>query len=287
MPDVVAQFVAASDNANEYADDRRKKIKPQALEDIDALLSSVEDRDDEFWESVGVDSELTVSDFDSVPINDRNIDWSLDFSGIVAAAGLQFFLDNREELILKPAAYRMQVVEPFNLTREQLQRAGRREILRIPLEGYKALQARYMNEFQALRAMKNAELFTELQSIGALQPFDKYVADSMGYVSRMTTHPPGSPQFKEAVADLVNLQSDSAQMSMNRRSVEALSVERQTSGELNMFLCWVLDPSSKHCDYCPARAGEIRTYAEWIETGLPGADVCRGGDRCNCHLVAV
>lgn len=287
MADTVSQFVAWSDNANEYSDQRREKLKPKALEDIDALMSDTNDRDEELWDSFDIDTDSTVDDYDAVEPRQRDLNWVNGFGAMAAAAGIQFFLDNRDALIIEPIAYRVQVLEPFNLTREQLVTAGKRKVQRVTLEGYQTLQNRFVSQFSVLKDMSNATLYAELQELKALQYFDKYAADSIGYVSRMTNHPPGSPQFKESVADLVNMQSGSAQQRMNRRSIEALSVERQTNGEENILMCWVLDPTSKHCEYCPSRAGEIATYGQWIELGLPGADVCRGGDRCNCHLVAV
>lgn len=287
MSNTIAGFVAASDNANEYADERVNGAKQAALEDIDGLMSGVEDRDAELWYENGVDAEVIISDYDDVPVVDRGIDWVEGVSGIAALSGLQYLLDNREELIFKPAAYRSQVMDPFNLTRQQLVTAGKREVMTVTVEGYQKLQAKYLNEFQLLRTVPDSQLYNILQRERALQPIEKLISNQAGYVSRMTNYPSGSPQFKEAVADLVNTNSTTALKGMNRRSVEGLSVERQLDGEESLLMAWVLDPSSSHCTYCPDRAGEVRTYAEWVDYGLPGAGVCRGGDKCNCHLVVV
>lgn len=287
MPDIISQYIANSDNANEYAEEQVKKVKARALEEIDRLLGDTDGRDTELWSSFEIDADQTTAEYDEQEPEQRDLNWTMGLSALSAAAGIQFFLDNREPLIILPAAYRAQVMDPFNLTREQLQSAARREVTRFTIEGYQTLQSKYLREFDFLKTMSNADLYGQLQDIKALQSFDKYVADSVGYVSRMTNYPPGSPQFKEALADLTNMQATSAQQRMNRRSVEALSVERQTGGDERILMCWVLDPTSSHCTYCPERAGEIMTYGEWVDFGLPGADVCRGGDRCNCHLVTV
>jgi hypothetical protein len=286
MTDVVSQFVAWSDNANEYADDKREALKQRALEDIDALLMDPSVRDGELWDALDVGDE-TVEDFDAVDTDARDLDWVLGFGGVASAAGVQFFLDNRDDLIIEPAAYRAQVLASFELTRQQLISAGKREVQKFSIEQYQSLQSRVVREFQFLKEISNTQLYRGLQSIGALKDFDKYVADATGYVSRMTSYPPGSPQFKEAVADITNMQATGAQRRMNRRSIEALSVERQTGGDETVLMCWVLDPTSAHCSYCPQRAGEIMTLGEWRNYGLPGADVCRGGDNCNCHLYEV
>jgi hypothetical protein len=287
MADSVSEFVAWSDNANEYADDLREKLKQRALEDIDNLMSDAGERDVDLWGSFDIDDDQVVSDYDGVAPQNRDLNWSLGLSAIAAASGIQFFLDSRDDMIIWPSAYRAQVMNPFNLTRDQLVRAGKRDVLRVTIDGYQKLQNQFVTQFSTLRNMSSSQLYFELQNIGGLQSFDKYVSDSMGYVSRMTSYPPGSPQFKSSVADLVNMQSTSAQQRMNRRSIESISVERQIDGNYDTLLCWVLDPTSSHCPYCPPRAGEVRTFAEWITEGLPGADVCKGGDRCNCHLVAV
>lgn len=287
MADKISQFVAWSDNANEYADMKREKLKQRALEDIDEIFSDVGARDGDLWESFDIDAELTVDDYDSVEPGQRDINWVAGFGAMAAAAGIQFFLDNRDDLLISPAAYRAQVLKDFELTRAELIRAGKREVIRFEIDGFQKLQYEFVEQFALLRDMSNTTLYAELQNMKALQSFDKYASDSIGYVSRMTNYPTGSPQFKEAVADLVNMHSTSAQQRINRRSIEALSVERQTKGDGSLQMVWVLDPTSKHCAYCPSRAGEIMSYNEWVAYGLPGADVCRGGDRCNCHLVII
>jgi hypothetical protein len=287
MADPVSEFVAWSDNAGEYADEQIVNLKQTALEDIDDLMNSPENRDVDLWGSFEVDEDLVVSDYEDAEPKTRDLNWVMGLGALAAASGIQFFLDNRDTTIIRPAAYRVQVMEPFSLNRRQLVTAGRRDVLRVSISRYQELQERVVREFNFLKNMNNSVLYSELQKIGALQSFDKYTADAVGYVSRMTNHPPGSPQFKEAVADLVNMESTGAQQRMNRRSIEALSVDRQTDGNENALMCWVLDPTSNHCPYCPANAGEVMTLAQWREVGLPGSDTCKGGDRCNCHLYAI
>jgi hypothetical protein len=203
---------------------------------------------------------------------------------MAAASTVQFFLDNRDPLLINPSAYRRQKLDKFNLTQAQLVQAGKREVVRLPITTFERLQAKYLAEFADLKALSNKELYTALNEVGALRSIEKQTADAMGYVSRMTNYPKGSPQWKEAVANLTDAQSKSGLMSMNRRSVETLSVLAQTGGDLNAEMVWLLDPTSSHCSYCPANAGLVMTYSEWLDFGLPGIDTCKGGDRCNCHL---
>jgi len=284
MPDAIANYVQASDNANEYANVLLEAIEPKALEDIDNLMHELGDRDEDLWNEIEVDAEQTVSDYEEVPANERGLEWVIGLAAVSAAATLQFFLDERDDLIIKPSAYRVQKMSPFNLTTEQLVQAGKRKAVFVPLETYETLQAKYVQEFAFLKQVDNSVLYNTLVEANSLKPIDKQIADATGYVSRMTNYPSGSPQFKEAVADLVSTQSKSGLMGMNRRSVEGISQFRKIGGDLQTLMVWILDPNSKHCSYCPARAGEVMTYEEWVADGLPGEDVCRGGSKCNCHL---
>ncbi|MCK5610760.1 hypothetical protein KAR91_53295 [Candidatus Pacearchaeota archaeon] len=286
MADIVSQFVAASDNANDYSQKQVDDIQQKALEDIDNLMTDTVERDVDLWEDWEIDPNLVITDYEDEELEDRGLDWNLGLSAMAAAATVQFFLVNREPLIINPAAYRRQKLDPFNLTRSQLEQAGRREIIRVPLKTYEKLQSKFVDEFAAIKNLSNKELYSVLNDAGALRSIEKHTADSMGYVSRMTNYPKGSPQWKEAVANLTSAQSKSGLMSMNRRSVETLSVLAQTGGDSQAELTWLLDPTSSHCSYCPANAGLTMTYDEWLDFGLPGFETCKGGDRCNCHLEA-
>jgi hypothetical protein len=287
MADTVSAFVAASDNANDYSQKQVDDIYPKALEDIDNLMRESVERDEELWENWDIDPELVVDDYDAEPIEDRGLNWTLGLAAISAASSVQFFLDNRVPLIINPSAYRAQKMDPFNLTQSQLEQAGRREVVRVPIKTYEKLQAQYVNEFSAIRSVSNKDLYEILESAGGLRPMEKHIADSVGYVSRMTNYQPGSPQFKEAVADLVDTNSKNSIRRMNRRSVEAMSALAETQGNPQTEMVWLLDPTSSHCIYCPNNAGVVMTYEEWLNLGLPGVDTCKGGDNCNCHLYRV
>jgi len=287
MADIVTEYIQANDNANEYSNKLLKEIQPQALEDIDDLIISDENRDVELWDEFEVDPGLVSADYDDTEVEDRDLDWVIGLAGLSAAASVQFFLDNREDLIINPSAYRLQKMDRFSMTREQLVRAGKREVLTVPLETYERLQANFVAEFSSLKNVGNKELYNILTETKALRPIEKHVADSMSYVSRMTNYPKGSPQFKGAVADLVNTETKQGLMGMNRRSVDMLNTVQKSGGDIKTLMVWILDPSSKHCQYCPEWAGEVRTLEEWESDGLPGAEVCAGGDKCNCHLDSI
>jgi len=280
-------FLVASDNANDYADSLIDGLRQQALEDIDELFNDETSRDTELWNEFDAPDELSIKDFDSVPEDERDLDWVEGIAGISAAALAQFFLMNREETLILPLAYREQVVGGLTISKAEVMRAAKRgfEVTRnVP---FATIQAARLEELAYIRAMSNVELFNTLAEVGALRSPEKMIADSIGYVSRMTNYRPDSPQFKEAVANLVNTNSTRALKSINRRSVESMYSFRAANGDLNTLMVWVVEFGPGTCSYCEARAGSIGTYAEFIESGLPGADICKGGDLCNCHLEAV
>lgn len=287
MASDVERFIIASDNASDYADHLIEGLEQAANEDIDDLYRRVEPRDLEFWETVEVNTEAVISDFDAVPRNERDLDWTLGLSGMSAAALYQFFLDNREDTIIKPTAYREQLLSGFNLSRAELVQAGKRGFEVAGEATFKRLQASFVNELAFMRNMSDAELYQFLVENGAMRPIDDAIASAQGYVSRMTTHAPGSPQFKEEVANLISRDSSRALKGMNRRAVENIYTARQVGGDVDRLMVWIVEGGKNICDYCAQRAGVVLTYLEWVEQGLPGSDVCRGGDACRCGLAAV
>ena len=47
---------------------------------------------------------------------------------------------------------------------------------------------------------------------------------------------------------------------------------------------WFKDPSADSCDDCIARDGQVRSYTEWEEIGLPGAGGTQCGGNCRCTI---
>jgi hypothetical protein len=286
MPTDVDKFVIANDNAGDYADHMVADLNQQALEDIDDLFRSTDDRDPELWLIYDTDAALVVNDYEQVETDDRDLEWVTGFAGMSAAATAQFFLDHPDEMIVKPLAYREQVMAPFDLTPDELVAAGKRQFESEAAEHFVKIQAKYLDEVSFLGKMEPAQLFRELDQIGAIHSADKMIADASGYVARMTSYPPGSPQFKQEVARLIDRNAGDVQRQMNRRAVQRLYSYRESEGDPNALLVWLLE-SSKPCDFCIARAGEIDTYANWLDRGMPGPEVCAGGNRCHCQLHAV
>ena len=285
MPDPVQKYIEANDNASDYADKLIKDLEQQALEDIDDLYRNAENRDDELWDSMEVDTELVLGDYDAEEI--RGIDWSLGLAGISAASQSQFFLDNREETIIKPTAYREQALAGFALTRTQMVTAGRRGFEIAGTAKFAKLQAQYLEKYAFLREMSNVELYSQLLDYGAILPAEQTIASAQGYVARMTNYPPKSVQFKEEVAKLIDVNSKRGLQGMNRRAVAQISMVSEIGGDPKKLLVWIGEGGNNVCSNCASRFGEVKTYEQWENEGLPGASVCLGGDLCRCQLVAV
>ena len=287
MPDdVVQKFIEAVDNSSDYADHLTERLQPIALGDIDFLVNSTQERDGALWENWGVPTELVQDQYDKIEIDARDLDWVEGLSGLHAAATTQFFLDQREDTLIKPLAYQEQVLFGFVLNPIQLRAAGRRGFEILGPSEYQNLRAVFLDELAFLKGLSNVQLYQNLQELGALRPFEKVVADNAGYVARMTSYRPGSLQFKEEVNKLIDVNSRRALKGMNRRSVQALYTYRETDGDFKTLMTWIVEGGKNVCGYCSSNAGLTKSYEQWIIDGQPGADVCAGGDLCRCQLMA-
>jgi hypothetical protein len=284
MPNEVTEYIKASDNASDYADSLIEGLEQQAREDIDDLYRSPTNRDDELWTLLGVDTELTIDEYDEELL--RGIDWSLGVAGISGAATTQFFLVERDDTIIKPAAYREQVLAGFALSKSELVRAGKRGVELVSTARFQVLQAEYLEKFAFLKDLSNTELYNTLLEYNAIRPFEQTVVSAQGYVARMTNYKPGSPQFKQEVAKLIDVNSTRGIKSMNRQAISQIHTLGQIDGDATTPLVWIVEGGPTTCSFCLANAGEVDTYNGWVERGLPGADICLGGDLCRCQLAA-
>jgi hypothetical protein len=281
-------LITALDNATDYADSRVEALEQDTREDIDAAYTDIEVRDPDLWEEMGVDPELPVSDYEAVDVPERDLNWLEGLAGIAAASLAQSYLDNRTETIIKPLAYRLQKLDGFDLTRSQVEKAGKRTGLNLlGTPEYEALQQRYLARLSYLEQYSNAELYRTLQQMKALRTTDQFIADQAGYVARMTEFRPGSTQFKEELAKLIDTSSKSGMRRMSRRSLQRLYVAQQVGDNGQALLTWLVENGPGTCSYCQDNAGVTQTLDEWIQDGMPGAEVCAGGDNCRCQLYAV
>jgi hypothetical protein len=288
MSKTVDNYVRAFDEAGDYALDQAVRLKQNALEDIDELLRHEDFRNDDLWDELNVPASITLEQYEDE--EDRDLDWMLGLGGAAAAAVTQFTLQNAEPLIFKPVAYRMQVMEPFeDLSQAQMVSAGKRGTVGFDIKAvteFQKVSARFLDTMERFREMDPVDLFRSLRSMGALPAIEKTTADAIGYVSRMTNYAAGSPQFKEAVTNLIDSLSSRAVMGQSRRAIERIYTDRAVGGDRSRLMVWICEGGINTCEYCRARSGEIMTYEQWIRDGLPGADVCKGGDLCRCGLDA-
>jgi len=279
MP-TVEEYIAATDNANDYADSLMEKLEQRALEDMDDLYTSTGNRDVELWSEMGVNPDLVLSDYDEIERDDRDLNWTTGLGGISAASLHQFTLDNREETIIKPTAYRQQEVGVLavQMTRAQLVQAGKRGFEVEGVKGFVKLSVKYTDRLAFLRDASNPQLYNTLVQSGAMRPLEKTVAANIGNVSRMTSLRPGAAQFKEEVAGLINSNARRGLKGMNRKAVESLYTTQAIGGDLERLMVWIVEGGKNTCSYCMDRAGDVETYATWVDLGTPGAEVCKGGD---------
>lgn len=279
-------YIRAVDNSADYADSQVESAEQRAVETIDAMYRG-EDRDEELWRAIGVNPELTIQDYDEAEPDDRDLDWSLGVAGIAGASVVNYWLVDRESLLIRPAAYQEQIVGGLEIAGDELVTAAKRGFEVLGEASYQKIRADVLEQFSFLRKMDNLELYELLVQNGAMRPSDKIINDAMGYVSRMTSYRPGSTQFIEQVNNLISSSSKRGLKSMTRRAVQQLYTESEVDGDTNRRMVWVVEGSKNTCGYCLDRAGVVMPYSQWIVEGLPGADVCLGGDLCNCFLAAV
>ena len=50
---------------------------------------------------------------------------------------------------------------------------------------------------------------------------------------------------------------------------------------------WVWEPNAEHCETCDVRNGQIKSYDDWEQLGLPGAGTTKCTIYCQCTLIPV
>ena len=282
-------YVRANDEATDYVNAQLDGVQQRALEDIDDLFRNVEEREEELWLDIIGDAETTIDEYEAE--EDRDLEWMLGMAGMSGAALTQFLLDNVDGLVVKPIAYKEQLLDPFSLSRREMVAAGKRGAVGLEVEAvtrFQTLRASFYNDVSFLSKMDTMDLYRTLNRYDALLPPQKTIGDAMGYVNRMTSYPAKSPQWQQAVNDLIDHNSGRALKGMNRRAVERIysAREAESTGEADPWMVWIGEGGKNTCDFCLDRFGVVQRMSQWIQDGLPGADVCAGGDLCKCGLVA-
>jgi hypothetical protein len=151
---------------------------------------------------------------------------------------------------------------------------GRPESLKLP-------------SLEAISKLDNSELLQVLNHYNVFGPTDQFKMESMEYVSRMTSYPPGSQAFSEAVAALGDTSSKRGLVGMTRRASENYSTVESIDGNVEQELIYVCLDDNASCKACLDKDGEIHTFIEWQDVGGPGAATCAGGHNCRCSLIRV
>ena len=138
-----------------------------------------------------------------------------------------------------------------------------------------------------MRNLSQSELLDVLEQYGVTEPWESMINDTRKYLQRMTSIPPGSDRWNEELNSLISTESRRGVLNLARRTQERFSTLDSIDGNVNQELMWITVSDDNLCENCDERGGEIKSYSEWTQVGLPGAAVCLGGDQCRCELVAV
>ena len=285
----VDAYVKATDEAADFVTHQAESLQQRALEDIDDLYRNVGERDPELWDELEAEPETTIEEYEAE--EERDLGWILGVSAMSAAALTQFAMDNARSLIFEPVAYKEQLLGSYNFSRGDLVRAGRRGAVGYADEAvtqFQAIQSRYIDDvLTPFVRMNTVDLFRTLRDYGALPTESKLIGDASGYVARMTNYRPGSVQFKQAVNNLLDQSSGRALKGINREAVRSIYTEREANGDLDTLMVWMGEGGKNTCGFCLDQFGVIKTYSQWQQDGMPGADICAGGMLCKCSLHAV
>lgn len=152
-------------------------------------------------------------------------------------------------------------------------------------------EARRLPTIDQLVKLSDAELFKTLQLFGIEQPWEALRADTAAYIQRMTSYPPGSPQFATELRRLTGIDSDKPSRALLSTS-RAVYREYQNSilvaqNPPNQEYIRVDEADDNECENCEQLAGYVGTMQQHASVGLPGAASCLGGNYCRCSLVPI
>lgn len=140
-------------------------------------------------------------------------------------------------------------------------------------------------ELADMKDMSNAELLKMLNYYGITEPYNMLQTQSMEYVRRMM--PLRSDEdINRAYSELINNERRQL-LGVSRRVAQQWSTLDAIQGNMYQELIWIAEDDEATCDSCAPRSGEIATWAEWKQRGMPGSEVCRGGNYCRCDLIPV
>ncbi len=213
-----------------------ENIEQEALEDIDELLHNEAARDPEIFELVGADPEVTIDEYEEVPVDERDFNWVAGLSALAVAARLQFFASKREQ-VGRLFSARAKNIGGLRLGRADLVRAAKQGITKdgirkakdflkaagdtLPVTPEAVAAVGRVPSVAQLGKLTDAELLATLEEFGVLAPWNTMQSQAAAYVTRMTELQPGTVQFQAAVNNLISSESRRGLLGMTRRAAQA------------------------------------------------------------------
>lgn len=131
-----------------------------------------------------------------------------------------------------------------------------------------------------LKKLSVAELGNVLDKYGITEPWAQQRAAQVGYLSRMSKIPAGTPQFQAELERLLDFESKSGLLMAARRANHEYA---KASFGPESKLIRICEDDEASCETCRKLGGTIGTVAEQEAIGWVGAASCDGGDRCRCE----
>ena len=75
------------------------RLEQEALEEIDNLLHNEEPRDSEIFALMGADPEITIDEYEQVPVEDRDPNWVAGVAAMSRACTLQVLANHQDQLV--------------------------------------------------------------------------------------------------------------------------------------------------------------------------------------------
>lgn len=139
----------------------------------------------------------------------------------------------------------------------------------------------------ALLKLPRHELDLILQRYKVFAPWNEMIAQAQGYVARLSSIPPGSPDFEDEVNRITQPSSRRGLLGLVRRTQQNYTTMIAAQGNPQQVFIRVTEGGDGVCELCEERAGAMGTLAHHEAIGAPGAASCLGGDYCRCQLYPV
>jgi len=145
--------------------------------------------------------------------------------------------------------------------------------------------ARALPSLRDFNRLSDAALYDTLRVYGIGMSPEKLLATVMPFASKLQNLPPG-PVADKLIADYF----DEARLrkelvGLARETARQYQTYEVAAGNPAQELAWICEGDEASCDSCAAMGGAVGTFEDLAATGMP-EDICEGGNRCRCSLVA-